>query len=124
MQLAITLLSLVLVLCCLFLGLLILIQLPKKEAGLGQAFGGAATEALFGAGSGNTLTQLTKYAAGTFVVLCVLLAWMTSHLARSQNQGVLKALSAQPAATTAPAAGLIGSNAVAPAAVPAPAPAK
>lgn len=124
MQLAITLLSLVLVLCCLFLGLLILIQLPKKEAGLGQAFGGAATEALFGAGSGNTLTQLTKYSAGTFVVLCVLLAWMTSHLARSQNQGVLKALSAQPAATTAPAAGLIGSNAVAPLAVPAPAPAK
>ncbi|MBM3903100.1 MAG: preprotein translocase subunit SecG [Verrucomicrobia bacterium] len=124
MQLAITLLSLVLVLCCLFLGLLILIQLPKKEAGLGQAFGGAATEALFGAGSGNTLTQLTKYSAGTFVVLCVLLAWMTSHLARSQNQGVLKALTAQPAATTAPAAGLIASNAVAPAAVPAPAPAK
>ena len=124
MQLAITLLSLVLVICCLFLGLLILIQLPKKEAGLGQAFGGAATEALFGAGSGNTLTKLTKYSAGTFVVLCVLLAWMTSHLARSQNQGVLKALSAQPAATTAPATGLIGSNATAPAAVPAPAPAK
>lgn len=123
MQLAITLLSLVLVLCCLFLGLLILIQLPKKEAGLGQAFGGAATEALFGAGSGNTLTTLTKYSAGVFVVLCVLLAWMTSHLARSQNQGVLKALSAQPAAT-APAAGIIGSNAVAPAAVPAPTPAK
>ncbi len=121
MQLAITLLSLVLVLCCLFLGLLILIQLPKKEAGLGQAFGGAATEALFGAGSGNTLTQLTKYSAGVFVVLCVLLAWMTSHLARSQNQGVLKALSAQPAATTSPAAGIISSN---PAAVPAPAPAK
>jgi protein translocase SecG subunit len=123
MQLAITLLSLVLVLCCLFLGLLILIQLPKKEAGLGQAFGGAATEALFGAGSGNTLTKLTKYSAGIFVVLCVLLAWMTSYLARSQNQGVLKALSAQPAAT-APAAGIISSNAVAPSAVPAPAPAK
>ena len=124
MQLAITLLSLILVLCCLFLGLLILIQLPKKEAGLGQAFGGAATEALFGAGSGNTLTKLTKYSAGVFVVLCVLLAWMTSYLARSQNQGVLKALSAQPAAATAPAAGIIGSNTAAPAAVPAPAPAK
>lgn len=124
MQLTITLLSLVLVLCCLFLGLLILIQLPKKEAGLGQAFGGAATEALFGAGSGNTLTKLTKYSAGLFVVLCVLLAWMTSYLARSQNQGVLKALSSQPAATAAPAAGIISSNTVAPAAVPAPAPAK
>lgn len=34
------------------------------------------------------------------------------------------AMGMEPAATTAPAAGLIGSNAVAPAAVPAPAPAK
>lgn len=118
MQLLISLLSFALVLCCLFLGLLILIQLPKKEAGLGQAFGGATTEALFGAGSGNTLTQLTKYFAGTFLVLCVLLAWMSTHQARSQNQGVLKELNA---AQTAPASGLISSNAVAPAATPAPA---
>lgn len=112
MPLAINLLSLVLVVCCLFLGLLILIQLPKKEAGLGQAFGGAATEALFGAGSGNTLTKLTKYFAGTFIFLCVLLAWMTAYSARNQNQGVLKELNAQvPAAVPSPALGLIGSNA-------------
>ena len=78
MSLAINLLTFVLVLICLLLGLLILIQLPKKEAGLGQAFGGATTEALFGAGSGNALTKLTKYSAGGFLVLCVLLAWMNS----------------------------------------------
>ena len=124
MTLLINLLSFALVLVCLFLGLLILVQLPKKEAGMGTAFGGDAAVAMFGAGSGNTLTKLTKYSAGVFVVLCVLLAWMTSYLARSQNQGVLKALSAQPAAATAPAAGMISSNTAAPAAVPAPAPAK
>lgn len=118
MSLAITLLSLVLVVCCLFLGLLILIQLPKKEAGLGQAFGGAATEALFGAGSGNTLTKLTKYFAGAFIGLCVLLAWMSSFYARNQNSGVLKELNAQvPAAASSPALGLIGTNA--PSAAPA-----
>jgi preprotein translocase subunit SecG len=59
----------VLVLDCLLLILLILIQLPKKEAGAGMAFGGGATEALFGAGSGNALTKITKYVAGIFFVL-------------------------------------------------------
>ena len=34
--------SVFLILDCLFLGLLILIQLPKKEAGVGVAFGGGA----------------------------------------------------------------------------------
>ena len=38
---------------CVLLILLVLVQLPKKEAGAGMAFGGAATDALFGAGSGN-----------------------------------------------------------------------
>jgi len=99
MSLAINLLTFVLVLLCLLLGLLILIQLPKKEAGLGQAFGGATTEALFGAGSGNALTKITKYSAGGFLALCVLLAWMNAHLAASRNRGVEKALKAEVAAT-------------------------
>ncbi len=51
------LLTVVMVLDCLVLIFLVLIQLPKKEAGAGLAFGGAATDALFGAGSGNVLTQ-------------------------------------------------------------------
>jgi preprotein translocase subunit SecG len=65
----------VLVLTCLFLCLLVLVQLPKKEAGLGQAFGSGATDALFGPGSGNMLTKLTKWAAGIFFVL-TLLVWI------------------------------------------------
>lgn len=103
MQLLFNLFSFVLILCCLLLGLLILIQLPKKDAGLGQAFGSAATEALFGAGSGSTLTKLTKYCAGTFIILCVFLAWMSAYNARMKNEGVLKELNvAVPAASPTP----------------------
>jgi preprotein translocase subunit SecG len=69
-------LTVVLILDCLVLGLLVLIQLPKKEAGVGVAFGGGATDALFGAGSGNALTKLTKYTATAFFVLVIMLAYM------------------------------------------------
>ena len=71
--------TVVMVLDCLALILLVLIQLPKKEAGMGLAFGGAATDALFGAGSGNVLTNITKYAATLFFVLSVVLSLMQSY---------------------------------------------
>jgi preprotein translocase subunit SecG len=67
-------LSILMVLDCVLLVLLVLLQLPKKEAGAGLAFGGAATDALFGAGSGNVLTKITKYMAGGFFALALLLA--------------------------------------------------
>ena len=51
------------VLDCVILVLLVLIQLPKKEAGGGLAFGAGGADALFGAGSGTMLTKITKYAA-------------------------------------------------------------
>ena len=76
MAFIIGLLTVVLVLDCVVLMFLVLIQLPKKEAGAGLAFGGGATDALFGAGSGNVLTKITKYAAGTFFVLAILLGIM------------------------------------------------
>src|SRR5271157_1177944 len=63
------LLTLIMVLDCLLLVLLVLIQLPKKEAGAGLAFGGGYSDALFGAGSGNVMTKITKYAAGIFFAL-------------------------------------------------------
>ena len=72
------LLTVVMVLDCAILIFLVLIQLPKKEAGAGLAFGGAATDALFGAGSGNVLTKITKYAATIFFVLAVVLSLMQS----------------------------------------------
>ena len=79
MAFIIGLLTFVMVLDCLVLILLVLIQLPKKEAGAGLAFGGAATDALFGAGSGNVLTRVTKYAATTFFVLAFILAILQSR---------------------------------------------
>lgn len=70
------LLTFIMVLDCLVLILLVLVQLPKKDAGAGLAFGGGATDALFGAGSGTVLTKITKYAAATFFILAIILAVM------------------------------------------------
>lgn len=83
MTLLIWFLTAVLVLDCAFLILLILVQLPKKEAGAGLAFGGSATDALFGAGSGNALTKITKYAATIFFCLALALSVITTSQARN-----------------------------------------
>ena len=79
MNLLIGFLTVVLVLDCVFLILLILIQLPKKDAGAGVAFGGGATDALFGAGSGTALTKITKYCAGLFLGLALFLSILNAH---------------------------------------------
>ncbi|HTL59584.1 MAG TPA: preprotein translocase subunit SecG [Candidatus Limnocylindrales bacterium] len=105
MALVIGLLTLVMVLDCVLLVLLVLIQLPKKEAGAGVAFGGAATDALFGAGKGNVLTQITKYAATGFFVLAVILSIMQSRF-HSRTTSKFQQLIGQPgrqAPVTAPA---------------------
>jgi len=78
-------LTVFLILDCLFLMLLVLVQLPKKEAGMGQAFGGGATDALFGAGSGTALTKMTKYTAGVFFVFTLLISVLHSHAARAKH---------------------------------------
>src|SRR5215470_4081696 len=73
------LLTFFMVVDCIVLVMLVLIQLPKKEAGAGLAFGGAASDALFGAGSGNVLTKITKYAATIFFVMALLLSILHSR---------------------------------------------
>src|ERR1043165_2531422 len=103
MQLLITFLTVVLVLNCVLLGLLVLIQLPKKEAGAGVAFGGGTTDALFGAGSGNALTKLTKYASVTFLVLSLIVGIMNSRQYRSGESEVRRALATAKPSTTTPA---------------------
>ena len=80
MAFLIGILTFVMVVDSLALILLVLVQLPKKEAGAGLAFGGAATDALFGAGSGNVLTKITKYAAGGFFVLAIVLSLLLFSL--------------------------------------------
>jgi preprotein translocase subunit SecG len=71
-------LTVLLVINCLLLILLVLVQLPKKDAGAGMAFGAGTADALFGAGSGNTLTQITKYTAIVFLVLSLFLGYLQS----------------------------------------------
>lgn len=75
-------LTVVLVLNCFFLILLVLAQLPKKDAGIGMAFGGGATEALFGAGTGTVLTRATKYSVAMFMGLSLFLSMMNAATAR------------------------------------------
>ena len=73
------LLTFLMIVDCIVLVFLVLIQLPKKEAGAGLAFGGAASDALFGAGSGNVLTKITKYSATIFFVMAVFLSILQSR---------------------------------------------
>ena len=76
MSFIVGILTFFLVVNCALLILLILIQLPKKDAGAGMAFGGAAADALFGAGRGNVLTKVTKYATVVFFVLALFLGYL------------------------------------------------
>jgi|ERR1043166_4856071 preprotein translocase subunit SecG len=92
----------VMILDCIILVFLVLIQLPKKEAGAGLAFGASATDALFGAGSGTVLTKITKYSAGIFFVLAVVLSVMQSFYHSRAGNKFLGTLD-KPPAQTAPA---------------------
>ncbi|HEY1663108.1 MAG TPA: preprotein translocase subunit SecG [Verrucomicrobiae bacterium] len=84
------LLTVLLLLNSALLILLVLVQLPKKDAGAGLAFGGGAADALFGAGSGNSLTKVTKYATGVFFALALILGYVEMHAHRSNNSQFTK----------------------------------
>lgn len=99
MSLLIGFLTFILVVICLFLILLVLVQLPKKEAGAGLAFGAGAVDTLIGAGSGNALTKMTKYTAGIFLGLAVVLAMLNAQRHESSSRGLVEELSRQSSAT-------------------------
>lgn len=80
MSFIVGLLIFILVANCLLLIFLVLVQLPKKDAGAGIAFGGGTADALFGAGSGNALTKITKWATGIFLALALLVGYMEDRL--------------------------------------------
>jgi protein translocase SecG subunit len=94
-------LTLVLVLDCLILMFLILLQLPKKEAGAGIAFGAGTADALFGAGSGNALTEATKYAAGVFLALSLVMSALSTRTANRNEKGISEKLQKQSASSSA-----------------------
>jgi protein translocase SecG subunit len=116
-QFLIGVLTIFLILNCLLLILLVLVQLPKKDAGAGLAFGSGAADALFGAGSGNALTKITKYATIVFLVMAVVLGFMWDHAANKANASVFQNQVSQQQQAPVPNA-----PAPAPAVVPAPAP--
>jgi preprotein translocase subunit SecG len=82
---------------------LVLIQLPKKDAGAGLAFGGGAADALFGAGSGNVLTKVTKYTTIFFFALALCLGYAEEQLHRSNASEFTKGVQEK---QTAPASTL------------------
>jgi preprotein translocase subunit SecG len=69
MNLLIIILTFVLILVSLFMVLVVLIQKPRADSGLGAAMGGGAAEAAFGAETGNVLTRATIVSAVAFFVL-------------------------------------------------------
>ena len=73
-----TLLEIVHVFVCLFLMLVVLLQ-QGKGGGMGAAFGGGATQQVFGGrGAGNILTRATAVCAGIFMLTSVSLAYVSS----------------------------------------------
>ncbi len=78
-------LTFVLVVNAVLLILLVLVQLPKKDAGAGLAFGSGAADALFGAGSGNALTKVTKWATIIFLSLAVVLGVFQSKISKQSS---------------------------------------
>ena len=85
-------LTVLLVANCILLILLVLVQLPKKDAGAGIAFGGGAADALFGAGSGNVLTKITKWATGIFFAMALILNIVETGAHRSNSPDFEKAV--------------------------------
>jgi preprotein translocase subunit SecG len=69
MSVLLALLTVVLVLTCLFMVLVILMQRAKSDGGVGAALGGGMAESAFGGETGNVLSRATTYAAITFFVL-------------------------------------------------------
>jgi preprotein translocase subunit SecG len=83
MNLLIGIFTFILILVSLFMVLVVLMQKAKNDGGVGAALGGGATEATFGAETGNVLTNATIKAAIAFFVLSLLLYLGHIHM-RSQ----------------------------------------
>ena len=92
------------VLVSLLIILLVLMQRPKNE-GLGAAFGGGATDQLFGAQTTNVLQLITRWLGGIFFGLTLLLSilYVKQGGGRSPIQEKLSAKTKIPAPTPAAA---------------------
>ncbi|HEY5298148.1 MAG TPA: preprotein translocase subunit SecG [Verrucomicrobiae bacterium] len=102
MSFIIGILTFFIVINCLLLILLVLIQLPKKDAGAGLAFGGGAADALFGAGSGNALTKITKWATVIFFLLAIVLGHLQDKAQRGDTSAFMQKVEQQSQTPMAP----------------------
>ena len=69
MNILIALFGFVLIVLCLFTLLVVMVQKPKGDGGMGAALGGGSMEAAFGAETGSLLTKITIYSVIGFFVL-------------------------------------------------------
>lgn len=92
MTLLIGIFTFILILVSLFLVLLVLMQKAKNDGGMGAALGGGATEATFGADTGNVLTKATINSAIGFFVLSLFLYLGHIHVRNSASEAAGSAL--------------------------------
>ena len=124
MSILINIFTFVLLFVSAFLILVVLMQKAKSDGGMGAALGGGATEAAFGADTGNVLTNATIKAAIAFFVLCFGLylgqIYMVKHHKAEGGRLPTITVPAVPAKapTTAPAGVMPVTPASAPAAKP------
>lgn len=127
MSILIGIFTFVLILISVFLVLVVLAQKAKSDGGMGASLGGGATEAAFGADTGNVLTKATINAAIAFFVLTFGLylghIYVSKHTKSTEGALPAIAVPAAPAATTPAAPAATATPAVeatpAPAAAPA-----
>jgi preprotein translocase subunit SecG len=92
MSFIVGILTFLMIVNCLVLILLVLVQLPKKDAGAGIAFGGGTADALFGAGSGNVLTKITKWATGILLGLALLIGYIQDNSHKGSSPATFEKL--------------------------------
>jgi len=72
---------------CLLLISVILVQ-ESKSMGLGASFGGDTGDSLFGTSTAAVLKKFTAYLASVFVIVCLILSFWSSSLARSRGSAL------------------------------------
>ena len=126
LNLTIDFLLVIFILDCLFMGLVIMMQRSKQE-GLGAAFGGGVTDAIWGAQTSQVLVKGTVYAAALFFILSISLARLYSMResegpqASTVQQELEKSAAPAPAPTSAASATApVSSSSTVPTNTPAP----
>jgi preprotein translocase subunit SecG len=108
MSILIGIFTFVLILISVFLVLVVLAQKAKTDGGMGATLGGGATEAAFGADTGNVLTKATINAAIAFFVLTFGLylghIYVSKHTKTTEGQLPVIEVPATPAASPEAAA--------------------